>query len=287
MIFPLSLLIIKIQESTQRKDKIGRDILLQIEKVEVLENRRVQGPFYYLELYAPTITSKALPGQFLHITVQEGYDPILRRPLSLHRIKKEEGSLGILYQVKGRGTALLTKKRKKERVEVLGPCGQGFELPSSGPVLVVAGGIGVAPLGALVEELTREDIDVDLLQGAVSKEGLLSMDAFLDPHLSLYLATEDGSEGYKGRVTDLFKALFWDKDYSLLYGCGPLPMLEVLLSISSKKNLPCQISLEGRMGCGMGFCLTCGVKKKSGHGYHRLCTEGPVFRGEEVSLHGN
>lgn len=254
-----------------------------IEEVEILENRRLKGPYYYLKLKSLPIASKANPGQFLHIHMG-GCDPLLRRPLSLYQIHREEGLLSILYQIKGRGTTLLAEKRSGELLDVLGPCGRGFQLPAKGPVLVVAGGIGVAPLNALIEEMTKKDIRVDLLIGAATEEDLLPVDSCNHPLLSLQLATEDGSKGFCGLVTDLTEDVLVKRDYSLLYGCGPLPMLKILLSLSSLRDLPCQISLEGRIGCGMGFCLTCGIKKREDEGYFRLCTEGPVFHGEEVFL---
>lgn len=255
-----------------------------LENVEIIVNTNINGPYYYLEVLSPTMTSQAVPGQFLHIRPAPGIDPLLRRPLSIHRIYKEKGSLGVLYQVKGHGTALLSKRQPTERLDVLGPCGRGFLIPSTGPVLVVAGGIGIAPLFPLVQQLTQKGVVVDLLLGAGRREDLLCREELVHPLLSLHLATEDGSLGLHGLVTDLLKVFLQKKTPVLIYGCGPVGLLKQLVSISSKEGIPCQISLEGRMGCGMGFCLGCAVKKKDGHGYHRLCTEGPVFHGEEVSF---
>lgn len=256
-----------------------------LEEVKILKNTRIKGPYYHLQLKSNALASQATPGQFLHINIGAEYDPLLRRPLSLCQIIKDEGILGILYQLKGRGTTLLTKKREGETLDVLGPCGRGFQLPSKGPVLLVAGGIGVAPLGALIDEITQKGLEVDLLLGASTEKDLLLLDSFNHPLLFLSLATEDGSQGFCGLVTDLMKDVLENRDYSLLYGCGPLPMLKILVSLSSARNLPCQVSLEGRMGCGIGSCLTCGVKKREGNGYYRLCAEGPVFNGEEVLLY--
>lgn len=230
------------------------------------------------------MVAQALPGQFLHVRCSTELDPLLRRPLSLHWIDKEEGILGILYQVKGRGTALLSRRRPGERLDVLGPCGRGFQLSSVGPVLLVAGGMGVAPLRPLVEQFCQQGLEVDLLLGAKGREDLLWQEEWTYPSFTLHLATEDGSMGLKGLVTDYLHHFLQEKTPVYMYGCGPTGMLQTLVSISTREGIPCQISLEGRMGCGIGFCLGCAVKKGDGAGYHRLCTEGPVFHREEVSF---
>lgn len=257
--------------------------MVLVQELPIVKNNHMKGPYYYLEIFSPTMASRAVAGQFLHLRISTSYDPILRRPLSLYRIQKKTGELGILYQVKGRGTTILSKKKAGETLDVMGPCGRGFQLVKEGPVLVVAGGIGVAPLWSLVESLGQENIGVDFLIGAFDKESLLYQE-ITSPQVSQYLCTEDGSMGFDGLVTELARRFLEEKRYTQVYSCGPVAMLKSMARLSSNQDIPCQISIEGRMGCGMGFCLACGVKKNNTEGYYRLCTEGPVFDAKEVSL---
>jgi dihydroorotate dehydrogenase electron transfer subunit len=251
-------------------------------EAEIVENREVGPGYYKLILYSPEITGKSAPGQFLQIRCNQNYSPLLRRPFSIHRIL-ETSSLEILYKKVGKGTELLRQKKPKEKLDILGPLGNGFKIPEGlKSALLVAGGMGVAPLLALAEELRRKEGKVHLLIGAKRKDSLLCEKEFKDLGCQMKLSTEDGSAGFKGTVTALLADFLSTGDHrpSTIYACGPRGMLKEVSGIAKEEGLSCQVSLEEYMACGVGACLGCPVKTKSG--YKMVCKEGPVFSGQEV-----
>jgi dihydroorotate dehydrogenase electron transfer subunit len=264
-------------------------------KTNILHQERIAPQIFRLCLSSPGIAQEARPGQFVHLRIREGTDPLLRRPFSIHRVDRERGEVRVLYQVVGQGTRLLSRKSVGERLACLGPLGHGFEVSEEGGgVLLVAGGIGMAPLIFLCEDLLRGQA-VTALIGARSRDGILCHDLLRSGGATVHIATDDGSLGHRGLVTDLLNAqLEAGREASaspVVYACGPVAMLRTVAALCRANELPCQVSLESRMACGLGACLGCAVKVRSsippGYEYKRVCKEGPVFEAEEVIFDEN
>jgi dihydroorotate dehydrogenase electron transfer subunit len=234
-------------------------------------------------ILCPEISQKAKPGQFVMIKVSDRIDPLLRRPFSVYSIGKK--TLEIIYDLVGKGTRVMSEMKTGEEVDLLGPLGNGFVIKKGiKKAVLVAGGIGVAPLRTLGEQLNgRTDITVYL--GAKSSSGLLGVPEF-ESVGKVIIATEDGSTGFRGKVTDLIERdLKASQPLPHLFSCGPPPMLEKISEFAQKKGFPCQVSLEAYMGCGIGACLGCAVKVKTRGNkcdYRRACTDGPVFESSTV-----
>ncbi|MBN2097146.1 MAG: dihydroorotate dehydrogenase electron transfer subunit [Candidatus Omnitrophica bacterium] len=249
-------------------------------KFRILDNRKVGRGYFRMAIAAPRIAKAARPGQFVLLRCSNGPEPLLRRPFSFHRLRKN--SFELLYKVVGRGTNLLSKKKKADTIDVLGPLGNGFNLRS--PAILVAGGMGVAPLVALAEQLAdRKQILVFI--GARTKQEVLCRQDFKRLGLKVHIATDDGSLGYKGLVTGLLKKiLLRTTNYELrttIYACGPKPMLKELSQIGRRSGMTTYGSLEENMACGVGACLGCAVSTTSG--YKKVCSDGPVFNLQEIN----
>jgi len=256
-------------------------------KARILSNERVTKGRFKIRLEAPSVSKSARPGQFAMVKCSDGLAPLLRRPFSFHRIEKK--SFELFYQVVGKGTEILSKRKRGERLDIVGPLGNGFDAPSTKRyplnAILVAGGIGVAPLLALAENLVYniERLAVTVFIGAKKKGHLLCEKDFKRLGVKLYIATEDGSKGYKGLVTDLLKKTLSAKHYPLnpkIYACGPRDMLKAAAEIARTEHLPCEISLEERMACGIGACLGCAVRTLIGH--KMVCKDGPIFNAGDI-----
>ena len=250
-------------------------------KSHIIEHEEVAPHTRLLVLGAPKLAQSAQPGQFVHVLCGSSYDPLLRRPLGVHAADPKTGHVSLLYEIVGRGTSLLAEKCKGEILDVLGPLGNGFALPKSKerPVLLIAGGIGIAPIYFLAQRIKNAAIII----GARTKDMLLYTDQFAD----VRTATDDGSAGYHGFVTGPLQEYIKGMDKSnppLVYACGPMPMLKAVAGITKAHGLKCQISTEAKMACGVGACMSCVIKVKSGDSYEyvRACKEGPVFDAYEV-----
>ncbi len=276
------------------------------ERSRVSLNKKISAAYFEISLEAPNIAANSLPGQFIEIKISSSLDPLLRRPLSIHwaghlpivksssRHKKANigtGNLKIVYEVVGKGTEILSQKRPGDYLDIIGPLGQGFvyRTPNTEhrtPILV-AGGMGVAPLFFLAEKLVHGPQSTAhgkplVVIGARSKEGILCEQEFKKLGCEFRVATDDGSQGFKGRVSDLLANLLLTVDcrLSTIYACGPKQMLKALTQISKQYNIPAQVSLESHMACGIGACLGCVVNTSGG--FKRVCKDGPVFKAEEI-----
>jgi len=235
---------------------------------------------YRLTLLAPEITAAARPGQFVEILpgAKAAMDPLLRRPISICAIDKENGRIDLVYREVGRGTRMLGEKQSGEKLDVFGPVGNGFVLPDEArKILLVAGGIGMPPLYALAQ--SHPEREFVLYYGARNQQELIMLEDWALLKIPVKIATDDGSSGFKGRVTDLFLKEAGTA-YHLCCACGPRPMLTALAGILQQQGKKGLFSLEARMACGVGACLGCVCSTK--HGYQRVCVDGPVFPAEEV-----
>ncbi|MDD3652889.1 MAG: dihydroorotate dehydrogenase electron transfer subunit [Desulfotomaculaceae bacterium] len=253
---------------------------------EITKQERIVPGHFRLSLSSPDIVTAARPGQFLQVRCGSTLDPFLRRPISIHAVDRKKGEVVLFYRVAGRGTSLLAEKRQGNSVSLLGPLGRGFSLPEGkARVAVVSGGIGIAPIYFLLVELAMYGVSADVFLGAATAEQLFFFKEIKGFGYRVEIATDDGSAGYHGLVTDLFaESIPLSNEYAMIYGCGPGGMLRRLAEIIRSAGAPGELSLEERMGCGVGACLSC-VCKTSGEGkvqYQRVCTEGPVFPANEV-----
>lgn len=255
---------------------------------EIIEHLEMAPYTRKLVLDAPELAQSAQPGQFVHVLCGNLGDPLLRRPFSIHDADPEAGRISLLYEIRGRGTALLAERSAGETLDLLGPLGTGFALPKppGRPVLLVGGGVGVAPLCFLAHRIADAVgcERVSVLIGARTKEMLLCVDRLSRLGCDVRAATDDGTAGHHGFVTELLSQCIETSSLPLVYACGPMPMLAVVAGIVKAHGLKCQISTEAKMACGVGACMSCAIKVRSGESfkYVRACDEGPVFDADEV-----
>jgi dihydroorotate dehydrogenase electron transfer subunit len=254
----------------------------------VINNKRIQSLYYLLEIYCPSIANQIKPGQFMMLKVSNDRTPLLRRPFSVyknypedHPDKGKRGCLFILYKTVGKGTQKMTTFRKGQKVDLIGPLGNGFMLPAlpPSPIILIGGGVGIVPLYPLAEKVDPRKLFIFI--GGKTQDDILCVTDFKKMNATVFIATEDGSLGFKGTVIDLFLSQlkkFERNETTYLYSCGPVGMLRALAERIKFKHFICQTSLEARMGCGFGACWGCVVKTNHPQTpYQRVCKEGPVF----------
>ncbi|MDI6840789.1 MAG: dihydroorotate dehydrogenase electron transfer subunit [bacterium] len=242
--------------------------------MRVVKNECLKGGIFLLTIEDKEIATTSEPGQFVHIRVTDNYIPLLRRPFSIHCI--EGDTFKVLYKVVGIGTKLLSSYKSGTKLDIIGPLGDGFDTSNYRRLTFVAGGIGVAPLYFLAT--CNKDKNLTILIGASTKEKVLCEAEFRELG-NVIVATEDGSYGVKGVVTDLLTTV---EKPDLLLACGPSQMLKFIRSYVLTHSIPCQLCLEQHMACGIGVCLGCAVKSKDG--YKHVCKDGPVFWADEVEI---
>lgn len=238
---------------------------------------------FRLTLDCPLIAASAKPGQFVMIRTGTGKDPLLRRPFSIHQTSSG-GRIQLYFKVVGRGTEILARVKQGEEVSVLGPLGRGFRLFADAPAVIVGGGLGMAPMLFLAKENCRlkKDCGQDLLLlGAREKEEVEPLlEDFRQFGLRLLTATDDGSLGHHGYITELMQTIPLPPRCTV-YVCGPEPMMAGVSKICKLQGVPCQASVESVMACGMGACLGCSRPAKNGT-YTHVCVNGPVYDAEEL-----
>lgn len=266
--------------------------MIQLE-AKILSHLEVAPDCFLLELEAAVMAKLGVPGQFVHLRVTDSDIPLLRRPFSLHRFQLY--SIEILYRIKGEGTRLLSQRNKGERIDLIGPLGNGFDLasiPQDKLIILIGGGSGMAPLLGLADKLSRQFFKekIIFLLGARSQELLLRRKEIQNLGIECFFTTEDGSYGERGMVTQLFerKLKSWGKSLGVVFACGPKAMLKVLGNLSQQFKFPGQVSLEENMACGLGACLGCVVRVSSSGKIDksfenkRVCRDGPIFKIREV-----
>jgi dihydroorotate dehydrogenase electron transfer subunit len=251
-----------------------------IESVTVAANDRLAEGVGLMVLRAPRVAAAVQPGQFVHLRLDTHSETILRRPFSVHRAHGEH--IELLYQVLGAGTLLMAEKRPGDAsMDVVGPLGHGWVIPDGiTHALLVAGGLGAAPLGMLAERLAERGVAVSVAQGAPTADRLVAHDLFERVARVVHVATDDGSAGERGFVTLPVAELLAAERFDVAYTCGPEAMQRVVAGMLAVSGVSCQVSLERLMACGIGACLSCVVSTASG--LKRACIDGPVFDAEEV-----
>lgn len=255
---------------------------------EILFNGVLQGPYRRIVFRAPELAAAAAPGQFVHVRIPACRDRILRRPFSICSADPEAGSLTIVYKIVGEGTGELSRMAPGEFCNVMGPLGHGYTLPGEDtfPILV-AGGYGSASTLFLAERSPRKGV---LLTGARSADDLILLEEYRKIGYRVLTATNDGSAGRQGLVTELLPealSLLPEAATAFCYACGPAPMLYALGPLTLKSGLRTELSLDQHMCCGVGACFACVVKVKDDSSpdkwrYSRSCKEGPVYSAEEL-----
>lgn len=256
-------------------------------KGKVLKNISVQPGIYEMTIAAPEIAKSAVAGQFVMVRpIYRSFEPFLNRPFGISDINITNGTINILYIVVGKGTDLMSEMQQGDDVFLVGPVGNGFTLlPEGKKAALVAGGMGIAPLLPLAKALRNAGINVYGLMGASRASALVGTDNWQENGVQVQIATDDGSVGEKGFVTALLEDLLNKEKIDFIYCCGPTPMMARAVEIAEKFHVPIEVSLEKRMGCGIGVCMGCICKLKQADGsvkQYRVCYDGPVFRGEEV-----
>lgn len=253
---------------------------------EVLVGRRV-GAYHQLTLVAPEIADRAEPGHFVSFGV-EAHGTLLRRPFSIAGVSRHgpwAGTIDVVFEVVGPGTAWLARRSKHDVVDVVGPLGRPFPVPAQ-PVrcLLVGGGYGAAPLLFLGERLRAEGLRVDLVFGAAEADRIHNVIEAKRLSTVARFTTEDGSLGDRGRVTDVLDDVLERTGAGVVYACGPMPMLAAVSEIAREHRVPVKVSVEELMACSTGVCMTCVVPYATRGGVRnvRACLEGPVLDGKRV-----
>jgi len=261
------------------------------ENVRILEHEKLAPKYFLLTLSSDHISKSAKPGQFVNVKVSDGIIPLLRRPLSIHDVDAKNKTFKLLYEVVGPGTKILSARKVGEEISVLGPLGSGFKIEKD-ILILVAGGMGIAPLGFFAHEALKNKKKVHVFIGAKTKELVLCEDGLKLLGAEVTVATEDGSYGEKGLITDLLHSRLTTNNLSAeggsasggqlttIYSCGPKGMLKEVASIAKQNKIGCQISMEAYMACGIGACKGCPVETVNG--YKMVCKDGPIFNAEEI-----
>ncbi|MBU4484473.1 dihydroorotate dehydrogenase electron transfer subunit [bacterium] len=243
-------------------------------------NKRITGEYFLMGLQ--TDWADFVPGQFVMVDIP-GEETFLRRPFGI--VNLQNGLLTLCYKLVGKGTSKLASLKNDDRIKVLGPLGNGFELsPEYERVVLVAGGYGVAPLYGLARRLVRRGTEVAFFYGGKSSIDLVLLDEIKKLGVDLQITTDDGSKNVKGKVTELLEQNIGNYlKYNMICACGPRGLLITLKTLCEKYQLPLLVSTEAYMSCGIGLCLGC-VCKDSSDEYVRVCKEGPVFNSENLEL---
>jgi len=268
----------------------------------LLGNPEVAPSYHKMRIRTPIPCGDIEPGQFLMVRISEEPFPLLRRPFSIHSLvdlRTGDGTdIEILYKVVGRGTSLMATWKRGRPLDILGPLGNGFSLPAAvGTQFLVAGGIGVAGLFALGQRMRASGHTCSVFIGGKTKEHILCVDEFKGLGTDVHVATEDGGMGFRGMITDMLTSFLHHRPNPAgFFACGPVDMLKAIAGIAESRSIPCQVSLESRIACGLGACLGCVIRTREklpvrsqvapceggSVPYERVCKEGPVFDSEEV-----
>lgn len=247
---------------------------------EIISNIDISKDVYELIFVNEKIAQHAKAGQFLHVSIKDN-GVLMRRPISISGVDKNNNSVTILYQIKGRGTNYLSKLKKSDTIDTLGPLGNGFPIPNGKKCALVGGGIGIAPLYQLAKKIDKCDVYLGFRTNGYYVE------KFKELSNKVYVTSDDGSIGRKGFITEILRENL--SNYDMVFVCGPKLMMKKIKYYCEEESIQCYLSLEEKMGCGIGACLVCSCKTKSPEGkwhYSKVCNDGPVFNAKEVILDG-
>lgn len=260
------------------------------ENVRIMWNRAVSDHVMHMGLASETACRDAVPGQFVMLRAGRGNDPLLRRPFSIHQAIDEGGrrtGIEILYKIVGTVTDRMARMKEGESLDLVAPLGQGFRHPEGAEtVFITAGGIGVAPVVFLASSIIGKGVKPEnctVFIGGRSGHDVLCADRFREMGMTVRVATDDGSLGHKGLVTDLIREGLSAGKPDILYSCGPHPMLKAVAELAEQNGVDCQVSVETLMACGLCACLGCAVHKRDDDGsYMHVCKNGPVFQSRDL-----
>jgi dihydroorotate dehydrogenase electron transfer subunit len=249
---------------------------------KICSNQKISDNFFQMEFLWELNTPPPLAGQFLTIRVTDDAIPLLRRPFAFSGFNHKKNEASIIYQKRGKGTEVLAAREPGENIDIIGPLGKPFPLPSKQQkAFMVAGGIGLGPILFLVSTTRAQNIDTHFIFG--SRDSTVIPQKVFFTALNPEICTDDGSAGFAGNVGDYLNSISDSiTPSSVLYCCGPYPMLRACHSFAGMRNIPCWVSVEQIMACGVGACMGCVVKVKKSPGYARACKEGPVFASNEM-----
>ena len=256
---------------------------------ELVQKEQLKPDIFKFTLKAQEIVENAKPGNFIEIRVSNQVEPFLRRPISIYNMDKEDGILEIIFQVKGKGTKILSNKQVGSMIDIVGPLGYGtFKYEDYDNIAILGGGIGVFPLFELAKKAKSEGKIVNTYLGFRSEDFVVLEDEFKEVSDSFILTTDDGSYSKDGFAINYLEKDIEEGKIKSIYACGPLPMLKAVQKLAIEKNIPCQISLEEKMACGLGVCLGCAVKTSKSPAdnpeYIHVCKAGPVFDCKDVEI---
>jgi dihydroorotate dehydrogenase electron transfer subunit len=251
---------------------------------KIVENRYISGKTYLLKLEAPQIAKNTKAGQFVMVkpTLEDYYDPLLRRAFAIADV--EDDLITIYYDVYGKGTKFLSRRKENDTINVLGPLGNNLFPENYDNYIIVGGGIGFAGVSLFIKEIKKKGKNYTGLYGARKKEDLSMIEWINKNNIHVVYYTDDGSFGKKGLITQDLEEIIEKNPNAPLIVCGPKPMMKAVSKIATDKNIPCYLSLESRMACGIGICVGCVVKDINKDTYVRVCYEGPVFEAKEIEI---
>ncbi|MDW7679902.1 MAG: dihydroorotate dehydrogenase electron transfer subunit [bacterium] len=261
----------------------------QLTSGKIVQKRMILADVFKLSLEHSRISRLSQPGQFVNIKVSDHLTPLLRRPFSITAVNAEAGRFEILFKVIGEGTMRLSRLEPGEMINLIGPLGNSFSISSQTKrALLVAGGLGIAPLAFLLQHLSQLEIKKTLFWGNQTKALFLAYPEIKHSCLELFYTTDDGSMGYHGLVTDFFAEEIpkFEHEAVQIFACGPNPMLKKIQQVATQHGIDCQLSLETLMGCGFGACMGCNVQSASGESYFYTCSDGPVFNAKDIKVDG-
>lgn len=245
-----------------------------IHDFEVTLNHHITDDYFALYLKCPVDLPLIFPGQFAEILVPNSTTTYLRRPFSIYDVDYETNVLSLLIKKVGDGTAALMQLKAGDVLNLVYPLGNSFSLPAGKRALLIGGGVGIAPMLMLAKLMHKNGLQPDVLIGGRTSGDIIEPEKY-SAYADVFITTDDGSAGEKGMVTQ--HSLFSEKldEYSAIYACGPDPMMKAVARIAASHSIPCEISLENTMACGIGACLCCVVETVDGN--KTTCIEGPVF----------
>lgn len=249
---------------------------MRIEQCKIVSISEIQSGIFLLSVDSEYFAENVRPGQFFNIKVSDNFFPLLRRPFSVS--DRDKGIISFMFDIHGEGTRLLSEKKPGNHLDILGPLGNGFNYESGyDTAIFVSGGLGFAPFPFLYREIKGKK-EIFNFVGAQNSKRLIKYN-----YANTIVATDDGSEGYKGNVIDLFKIKIGEiPGVKRIFACGPTPMLKALTDWVNLVGLDTQISLECAMACGFGICQGCPVEVTDKSGYKLVCKDGPVFNAQDI-----